>query len=612
MWISAGSAALTTAHNDKSGTTWTPDFKYIHNGPIWRIEAGGAYSHASNNYRNAEKGHFTNMNVQIRQLNAAGTGVVAPTVRFDYDNDFLPDATVSLANGEVVNSQDANEYLLNTAGTLKWQSVDVKKSLRLNARRHVTLFGVPLTLKGGGDVRQTLRDMRSAAASYTFVGPDGRATTADNMISRYDFVDESYSTVSPPFGLPKFQWLSLYKMYDLFVQHPEWWTTNDATTHNNLVGGSRYLKETITSGFARIDGAFFRNRLQVAGGWRFQNYQVYTESGEIDNLGQYLQDEDGELIFDPVTGQPIRLGGNTVENAQRTNIERGVVRRSKRNQFYPSVNATYRLMENLQLRTAFATSVNYPNMSEILASTTVSDYSANPRRLTANKPLGPWFAKNYDVELQYFTASGGSVSVSWFKKKMTNFVFTATHRAGTDAARAALERNGYAALIPLNYEVVEKFNSGNAEFDGWEFSLDQRLDTFVPEWGRGLRVFFNTSYRAAPKGLTSSNLDLESSRSFNWGASYRRGRFATNIKWSHVPEPKLTRPSTTHDASKLHTDVDASFRIFRNLSLFAGATNAMGRPSQTYVYTDETPDYARRFRHRYYGVQCVAGVRGEF
>jgi iron complex outermembrane recepter protein len=609
---SAGSSALTTAHNDKSGTTWTPEFKYTHNGRVWHLEAAGAFSHASNNYRNAEKGHFSQMNVQLMQLNAAGTGVVAPTVRFDYNGNYVPVATVTTATGAVVNSQDANDYLLNTAGTLKYQSLDVKKTLRLNARRHFDFLGVPLTVKTGGDVRQGLRDMRSTSTTYTFVGPDGRATTADNAFARYDLVDARYSTVTPPFGLQKFRWPDLYKMYDLFVQHPDWWTSNEATTHNNLVAGSRYLRETITSGFGRLDGSFFRNRLLLSGGWRYQNYQVYTESGEVDNLGQYLQDEDGGLILDPVSGQPIRLGGSALDNAQRTNVERGVKRRSRGDGFYPSISGTYRLTDNLQLRAAFANSINYPVMSDILATTTVSDYSANPRRLTVNKPLGPWTAHNYDLELQYFTATGGSVSVSWFRKKMKNFIFSGTYRAGTPEARAALERNGYSALIPLNYEVVEKYNAGNAKFDGWEFSVDQKLDPFLPEFGRGIRVFFNTSYRAAPTGLTSGSLDLEATRVFNWGINYNRGRFATHIKWNHVPEPKPVQPSTSHDGSKLQTDVDASFRVYRRLALFAGATNATAAPTQSYVYTENTPDYARRFRHHYYGVQIVAGVRGDF
>jgi iron complex outermembrane recepter protein len=609
----AGQVGFTNSMNDKSGTTWTPEFKYLFNGSNWKIESGGAYSKAGSDYRAAEKGFFSGVGtISAASINPSGSGLVAPTVRFNYNhNDYLPQVSAVLANGQQVDPFDASQMFLNSANALRRKAVDLKKSIRLNAQRHVSVYGQSFRVKTGGDYRQTVRDMRDVTPSYTFLGPDGRANTEDNRLAYYDLVDDRYSTVKQPFGLPKFTWYSPWKIHDLFRAHPEWFTTNEATTHTNLVANSRYIDERISAGYVRLDTSFLRNRLAVSGGWRYQNYQVRSESGEVDSLSRYLKDEDGNVMFDPITGQPIVLPGNALEVTQRTNVERGIVRTRVVNDFYPSVNVMFRITDDLQLRSSFANSINYPNLDQIAATTTVSDLTANPRRITVNRPLEPWFAKNYDVELQYFTPAGGSMAVSFFRKEVVNFINTATYHAGTPESHAALERNNYATLIPLNFEVVEKFNDPRqGRFLGWEFALNQNLDPFVPEWGRGLSVFFNHTYRATPRGNTT--ISAQSVRVLNWGGSYKRGKLSTTLKWNHVPEPKLRTPSTTHNRSRTYMDADLTYRVMRNLSIFASGTNVMGVPVENYVYNEFTPDYARRMRHRYFGVQLVAGIRGSF
>jgi outer membrane receptor protein involved in Fe transport len=179
---------------------------------------------------------------------------------------------------------------------------------------------------------------------------------------------------------------------------------------------------------------------------------------------------------------------------------------------------------------------------------------------------------------------------------------------------AALERNGYGVLAPLGYEVQEKFNAGQASMQGWEAAMNQSFDRYLPEWGRGFNVFFNTSYKAAHHGTGAAGLDAVSKRIFNWGVNYRRGRVTTTLKWNHVPGPKRAVPSSTatHPMSRTYTDADVSFRLTKHLSLFASGTNIFAVPVETFLYTDDTPIYARRTAHRHFGVQCVAGIKGQF
>ncbi len=605
-----GSEYMGASQNDKSGTTWTPEFKYRHTGPVWTAEVSGAYSRAGNDYYAAEKGFFSGVGMSEATINPSGQGLVMPTYRFSYGN-FIPDVTAVMADGTVGNPYDARTLTLDNASSLRRKSMDLKKTIRAIGERSFDLR-FPLRVRFGGDIREAVRDIRETTPSWTFLGPDGKANTADNFAKNYDIFDEPFSAQTPRFGRPHIQWFDVYKIYNLFQQHPDWWYLDPAALHNNLVDKSKYITETISSGFVRFDAEFFRNRLLLTGGWRYQQYKVHTESGEVDNLGKYLTDSDGNLVIDPVTKKPITLPGSPTDLANLTNVERAIIRDSKEGHWYPSINTTYRITENLQLRASFANSINYPELSDILGSTTVSDYTASTRSVNINSPLKPWTAHNYDLALEYFTRNGGSVSVSWWRKEMTGFI--ATRTSSGDAAAAALDRYGYGALKSLGYQVQEKFNSGYATMDGWEAALNQKLDPWLPKWMGSLDVFFNTSTKAAPAFESGSGIDATLNREINWGGHYHLGRFSTTLKFNHVLEPKALypKPSDTHKMSYTFTDMDVTFRLTRHLALFASGTNIFGVPTETFVYDGATPDYARRRAHHFYGVQCVAGIKGQF
>jgi hypothetical protein len=85
-------------------------------------------------------------------------------------------------------------------------------------------------------------------------------------------------------------------------------------------------------------------------------------------------------------------------------------------------------------------------------------------------------------------------------------------------------------------------------------------------------------------------------------------------KWNHVPERKLTvfDATATRPGSKTLLDVDVSYQFHPRISFFASAANVMGRQAVSYVFTGETPDYARARQHRYFGIAIVAGVKGQF
>lgn len=611
----AGAGSITSRGGGmsiKASTTWTPELKWTHNGPLWKFEGNTSFAHASFNVRSHHKGFFGSVPLVVGSFPPGATARTAPTIRFDNTGDYLPRITATLASGENVDPRSLSNSFLTTANSLDRKSVDRKKNLRLTAQRTVDVL-VPITVKVGGDYRQSIRDKRQESPTYTFLGPDGTPNTRDDAAILYDLVDRRYSSVKPPFGNPMFEWGDQYKVWEMVAKNPAWWRRETATELNTAVTNSAFLDERIGSGFVRLDGDFLRHRLGIATGVRYQRYDVRTESGTVDNLRRYLQDEDGDLVLNPTTGLPILLAGTTLETTQRTNIERGNESKKHVGGWYPSINAVYRITEDLLLRANFAKSINYPELNQLIAATTVSDFTANPRRLTANVALEPWRGDNYDLDLAYYTQSGGSITVAVFRKDITNFIRQTTYVAGSPAA-AALARLGYGQLAPFSYEVIQRYNEGAARLTGWEFAFDQKLDRFVPEWARGTRVFYNTSWKAAPSGVSGSDLGAFAQRLMNWGVSWRRGKFGTHLKWQFTPELRLSvpNPALAHPNSRTVMDVDASYQFHPKMAVFASATNVTAAHRITYVYTDRTPDYARPRFYQHSGVAIVAGVKGQF
>jgi hypothetical protein len=64
--------------------------------------------------------------------------------------------------------------------------------------------------------------------------------------------------------------------------------------------------------------------------------------------------------------------------------------------------------------------------------------------------------------------------------------------------------------------------------------------------------------------------------------------------------------------SRTYLDIDVNYRFSRRLIVFASAANVFNVPQNIYLYSPQTPDYARRKEYHNLGIQMIAGVKGEF
>ena len=158
----AGSLQLLTEGNDRANWTYMPSLIWRHDGRVWKMEGGFAYSRASNRNRNVSSGFFDS-------TTARRTGV---TVTFDDIFYLRPRViTVTDAAGVAVDPYSIESYVMTAATGETRSTDDTKRTLYGNVRR--SFYGeVPFTLRAGLDFRQSARDQRFSTPTYSCVGAD--------------------------------------------------------------------------------------------------------------------------------------------------------------------------------------------------------------------------------------------------------------------------------------------------------------------------------------------------------------------------------------------------------------------------------------------------------
>lgn len=111
------------------------------------------------------------------------------------------------------------------------------------------------------------------------------------------------------------------------------------------------------------------------------------------------------------------------------------------NDFFPSLNAAYRLNEQHQFRLSYGRTVNRPEFREVSSSVYYDfDLASN---VQGNYDLEAAYIDNIDLGYEYYPSSGELVSVSLFYKKFKNPIeWTYTVAGGTDLIYSYINAKG--------------------------------------------------------------------------------------------------------------------------------------------------------------------------
>jgi TonB-dependent receptor len=608
----AGEVRLSNGGNHRYSRTFMPTLTYRHDGPIWRAEAGVGTSHAQNRFRNIDKDRFASTLARRTDV----------TVSFD-DIFYLRPNTISVtdgATGAPVDPYDIHSYALSTAGGSPQTSRNIQNTAFANLRRDLD-WRFPLALKAGVDVRQSRSDNRTANTSVAFVGPDGRASTTPVGASDDGaglVYDEHYHQRAGLYGIPRVQWVSNEEVLDLYRSNPGYFTLDENTLYRSQVNNSKLSKETISSVFLRGDAQFLNRRLKLVGGVRAEQTNIKASGPLNDPTRNFQRNASGQVILG-ANGRPLTIASDPLGIARLTLIDRGAHAEKEYLRFFPSINASFNVRENLIARAAWYTSVGRPNFNQYSGGVTLPDIEAEPsnsnRIVVNNAAIKAWSAETLKVTLEYYFERVGLFSVGAFRRDIENFF-------GSTMFDATPEFLALYSLDPVLYDRYQVATQQNLDStvrtQGIDVNYRQAL-TFLPRWARGIQVFANGSAQRLT-GPASANFAGYVPRSGSWGISLSREKYNLRLNWNYLGRQRRglvtgrsIEPNTyIWGLKRSYIDLTGEYSIRKNFALFANLRNLNDPTDDQETAGPNTPPEAQFRQRADFGSLWTIGVKGTF
>jgi TonB-dependent receptor len=190
--------------------------------------------------------------------------------------------------------------------------------------------------------------------------------------------------------------------------------------------------------------------------------------------------------------------------------------------FLPSVQLSYRIGGNTQIRAAYGMGVARPNFGD-LAPYVVESQSQSRKSVSAGNPnLKATRANNFDFLVERYLQPLGLIQAGFFYKDLTDPIYSST---------TLLTSGNYAG-----YRQSQPINGPNAHIEGFEAAWQQRL-SFLPGFLNGTGVAANYSYTSSeatvPGRTDKPALVRQGPHNWNVGMTYDKGRFTMRLGVQH-------------------------------------------------------------------------------
>lgn len=583
----------------KAGATnqYTLTAKYRH-GP-WTADLSTSLADSDLDYPNIQRGFFR----------SATTRLTNPgTLRIEGFRETDTPRVVDLrdASGAVMDWKKLSNYTLVSVGADNRNATDEIKQGKLDLRRDFWFGETAVAVQIGGAYNRRTLDRVQWTPNWNFLGADGRAGTADDSLA--GFVDPVNIGQDAKFNTPKdIQWPDLRALWQLYVAHPNYFTLVEPAAYITSATSSERLIETVSAGYLQTEIKFFKNRLSLLGGVRFERTEDEGLGLKRDRNAIYQRDAAGNLIRN-AAGAPILITTDPLAQAKLSYQPRGLAVAQSYDGYYPSVNLTYRATENFTVRLSYAHTLGRPEFSNIVPNV---DINEDTETVTARNPaLKPWTAKNYEVSVEYYFRTGGVASVGLFRKDVTNAFANLTSVLNP----ALLGQYGLDSIYD-GWLLVGRTNvSDVTRFHGVELNYEQPLH-FLPSWARGFSVFANATLLKT-KGSTRISLSNQD-KTVNWGVSYSRKRLSAGLRWNYIGDDVATLSGigangVTLTKPLMTVDLNSEVRFTPRFAFFFNARNLTNTLTRQYRYTPLTPSYSHAYTFSDRGVKLSAGIKATF
>lgn len=264
----------------------------------------------------------------------------------------------------------------------------------------------------------------------------------------------------------------------------------------------------------------------------------------------------------------------------------------------PMVHLKYSFNDKLLVRGAFTQSIARPDYITLVP----FKFFEDGELLTGNPELDPTLSTNLDLMVEYYVGTLGIISAGFFAKTMSDYIYN-----------KVVEPDG----MMFGDEEVEEWsypiNGSDAILSGIEVQWQQAL-TFLPGALNGLGVYVNyttTTSEAKYLDRKPTTLPGQAASVGNFGLSYERGalaaRICANFHGKYIYEVGEDEDEDIWYADNTQIDLSASYRLKKNIRIYADVTNLTNTPLLYYVGDPEFP-----IQRELYSFGARTGVKVDF
>jgi iron complex outermembrane recepter protein len=583
-------AQLTSNANNKHGRTIHTQVGAVHTYEGLDIDYDAYMSESSTRYESPGNAGF--------QLTARGIGI-----RLDQTGDpFYPQFTQT--GGP--NMFDITTYKENLLTVERSVGIDRYLGAALNAKKDLPI-AKKSWIKAGVRWREQTRDLSNSSARYNYIGPGGNMATADlspfvNHNLKYNLSGRYHQFPSLPFPTHAFRSeksptldYSGPNIGTALLQNPQFFAEDIAWGIQQGMGNAQDFKEAIGAGY--VMGNVELGKLNILAG-------VRVEKTKTEGTGPVIGVTPAEKAR-----RAAWTGAVTPDELRRRTIAEYSQRRTATGQYtdaFPGLHLKYEAIDGLIFRASYATNIGRPAIGSLIPRTTVNYDS---RSVSTNNPsLLPQYADNYDASVEYYFKPVGLLSVGFFDKEISNFIYTLGGQIIGSGAN-----NGFNGDYE-GFTLSSSANGGSARVRGFELAYQQQL-TFLPGWLGGFGVYANYT-RMDTKGDYGTNTVTSTNQVAgfypemgNAGVSYIRSPVSIRVQFNYVSRYLNTFSSSQarlyYRLARPTLDIKTVYNLSDHFDFYLDVTNLFAQPDRSWEYWGGRPGGTEWMRPELlFGVNC--------
>lgn len=336
-------------------------------------------------------------------------------------------------------------------------------------------------------------------------------------------------------------------------------------------------KENIYAGYVRWDQDF-NSKLSMIVGARIENTH-------IDYTGNRVLDEE-------------ELEGEINTTNSYTNI-------------LPSLSFKYNATNDLIFRTAFTTALARPDYYSLAPY--VNNIAADSEIQAGNPELDATYSYNFDFMAENYFESVGLVSAGVFYKNLNDFIYTYSNNQYT-TADFANDFPSQANPIPVGEEwtFMQSRNGNTVDVYGFEVAFQRQLDFLPGNFLKNFGIYANYTYTdSKAKGIADedgnerNNVTLPGTAphmlngSLFWENSRLSVRASANFASDYLDELGSDEFQDSYYDKQFFLDMNASYKITKNIRVFAEANNITNQPLRYYQGISSRTKQIEYYQSRY-------------